>query len=632
MEEASLKREIRWFGSFSMGFADVGADVFVAVGLVFLYAAGASPLAFLLASVTYICTAMAYGELTSMYPYAGGAHVYAMKGFNDFWGFLAGWTVMLDYTIDIALFAMASAGYAAVLVPGLVTGSLGVALGPLVLQVSLLQVFAASLILCLIVLNLLGIRGSSFFNEFFVAAVIVLEVFLLVAGFAFVFRWETLLQNLAVVGAPAPHQEIAYLPGMGSVPQQNFVYGITLAMISFIGIESIAQAAEETRNPTRWIPRAFKLSIISIVVFTIGFAFLGAGMLPWGGLADSYLNPLARMAQEVPMGGGLLALLVGIAGVGICMVSTNTGVVGVSRVTYSMGRFDLMPKFFSRINRRFKTPHVTILLFSLAGLVIALLAPLGLIADLYNFGAILSYMIVHLSLIAIRNKEPEAYRAWKPWGSLRFPYRGRKVEVPFSGLVGFVSTSLIWLLVVAYHPHGRLLGGAWLALGGLLYVLHRRHLGKHLFSTETAKRILPTGYRMNAVLMLRLPESEESVLGSLDEAHLDPRLHLTLLHVLDPAEARGPHAEGLRRAAEQELAALGKRLKSKGFAVATRVETDTVERIAEREANSPDNDLILLLKRGGHKADISKGKMEGLYEVLSRYPGKLMVIRRREHG
>ena len=75
-EEQTLRREVGWYGSFAMGYADVGADIYVAIGLVALFAAGASPLAFLIASITYIATGVAYSELATTYPYAGGAHIY----------------------------------------------------------------------------------------------------------------------------------------------------------------------------------------------------------------------------------------------------------------------------------------------------------------------------------------------------------------------------------------------------------------------------------------------------------------------------------------------------------------------------------------------------------------------------
>src|SRR5713101_1320847 len=100
-DEQALKRDVGWYGSFAMGYADVGADVYIALGLVALYAGGRAPLAFLVAAITYVSTGLAYAELATTYPYAGGAHIYSMKAFNDLAGFVAGWAVMLDYTVDI---------------------------------------------------------------------------------------------------------------------------------------------------------------------------------------------------------------------------------------------------------------------------------------------------------------------------------------------------------------------------------------------------------------------------------------------------------------------------------------------------------------------------------------------------
>jgi len=93
-KKVSLKREIGLLGSFSMGFADVGADVFLAIGIVALYAAGFSPLAFLIASICYITTGLVYAELSELYPYAGGAQVYGTKAGGDALGFLVGWAIL----------------------------------------------------------------------------------------------------------------------------------------------------------------------------------------------------------------------------------------------------------------------------------------------------------------------------------------------------------------------------------------------------------------------------------------------------------------------------------------------------------------------------------------------------------
>src|SRR5579875_3792380 len=106
-----LRRAVGIWGSFAWGYADVGADVYVAVGLVAGYAQGMLPVAFLAAGLIYVIVGMAYTELSSAYPVAGGSQYYAMRGLGDFWGFVAGWALLLDFTIDVSLFAISTAGY-----------------------------------------------------------------------------------------------------------------------------------------------------------------------------------------------------------------------------------------------------------------------------------------------------------------------------------------------------------------------------------------------------------------------------------------------------------------------------------------------------------------------------------------
>ena len=116
-DQASLRRSVTPWGSYSWGYADVGADIFVALGLVFGAAAGASNVAFLFAGFVYICVGLAYTELAAAYPVAGGGQYFVMRGLGDLLGFMAGWAVLLDFTIDIALFAWGCVGYLSNLIP-----------------------------------------------------------------------------------------------------------------------------------------------------------------------------------------------------------------------------------------------------------------------------------------------------------------------------------------------------------------------------------------------------------------------------------------------------------------------------------------------------------------------------------
>src|SRR5437879_4550513 len=106
-----LRRAVGVWGSYTWGYADVGADVYVALGIVMAAAQGATNVAFLFAGLVYVMVGLAYTELAAAYPMAGGGQFYVLRGLGDFWGFVAGWAVLLDFTIDISLFALASAGY-----------------------------------------------------------------------------------------------------------------------------------------------------------------------------------------------------------------------------------------------------------------------------------------------------------------------------------------------------------------------------------------------------------------------------------------------------------------------------------------------------------------------------------------
>ncbi len=606
-----------------MGYADVGADIYVAVGLVALYAAGASPLAFLIAAVSYLCTGLAYAELATIYPYAGGAQVYAMKAFNDLTGFVAGWAVMLDYTLDIALFALATSGYLSFFIPGL---NIGLA--------------AVLFIAFLIFINLVGIRYSSGLNSLFVSLDLLVEATILITGFLWAFHLNLFLAQLPVVGTPSALTEVFYYQGL-SVSSQNFIYGVTIAMSSFIGIESIAQAAEETKNPTRWIPRASKLSIVSVIFVAVTMITLALGVLPYqtfqhGSLAVN--DPIAVIAGNIPYVGIVLAPIVAFTGLTICLVSTNTGVIGVSRIVYSMGRYDLLPKWFYKTHRRFRTPYRTILLFGIIGALLASIGQLTLVASLYNFGALLSYILVNASLIVLRNKEPDTYRAWRIKGDLTL--RGGRLKIPIISLVGVIITSLLWSLIIVYHPDGRLLGTSWILVGLVLFFVFRQRLKISPLSKVSGSRILPGGYTLNAtvlvdVLQVDVPDENEVVAASIMKS-LDRRLKIRLLAVVDPMsmglrmENVGAYEQlkELESETRSELLEIRKRIKRHGYECEERVRVGPFSNVILDEAEKGTSDVFAVIRRKGFRGDIERQSI--IEQVFSQYPGKLMVIRRRE--
>jgi APA family basic amino acid/polyamine antiporter len=630
-----LRREVGWYGSFAMGYADVGADIYVAIGLVALFAGGASPLAFLIASVTYVATGLAYSELATTYPYAGGAHIYAMKAFNDLFGFIAGWAVMLDYTVDMALFSLASAGYLSFFLPSIKTGYIVLQFFAMKIGISHLGIVAGIMVAFLLIVNVIGIRESSLFNEVLVSFDLVVETVILVVGLLLAFSLARFLGQFTAFGSPELHLNIAYsLPSLG-IQDQNFIYGITIAMTSFIGIESIAQAAEETKRPDRWIPRANKLSIISVVVFAVGLSALSMGIMGWQDLAAARNDPIRAIAAHIPIVGPYLAPIVAATGFAICYVSTNTGVIGVSRIVFSMGRFDLLPRWFYKVHPRFKTPFRTIIFFGVIGIALAMVGELTFVADLYNYGALLSYVLVNICLIVLRNKEAGAYRAWKVPGTLTLRLRERVFFIPFISVIGAVSCAILWSLILMFHEGGRILGTAWILVGIVGFVALRRMKGMRVLTAETGKRILPGGYVMNAAVLVRTPEDEETVISSIREA-LDKRFRITLLNVVDPADL-GLSIDDLsdyfqikeyQSQSMKELQSIARRLRSIGYEALPRVEIGSFIEIVEEEARADRNDVVVLIRRKTVKGHVERDREDSALAVLSKYPGKTMIVRR----
>ena len=150
----TLRRAVTPWGSFSWGYSDVGADIFVGLGLVLGAAAGASNVAFLFAGIVYVCIGLAYTELAATYPVAGGGQYFVLRGLGDVFGFIAGWAVLLDFTIDITLFAWSCVDYLGQLMPVFALSA-----HP---WVHFLCAFGLIAGLCL--LNVVGVRESTTFN------------------------------------------------------------------------------------------------------------------------------------------------------------------------------------------------------------------------------------------------------------------------------------------------------------------------------------------------------------------------------------------------------------------------------------------------------------------------------------
>ena len=192
---------------------------------------------------------------------------------------------------------------------------------------------------------------------------------------------------------------------------------------------------------------------------------------------------------------------------------------------------------------------------------------------------------------------------------------------------------MLWGLILTFHEGGRILGTAWILIGLVGFVALRRIKHMPVWTAQTGKRILPGGYIMNAVVLVRSPEDE--VLDSIKEA-LDKRFHITLLTIVDPVDL-GLSTDMLSDYSQireyqtetlDELQSLAAQLRSDGYEATARVEIGPFIKILDEEAGAEKNDVILLLKRKTIRRHIEKEGEESALAVLSKYPGKLMISRR----
>jgi basic amino acid/polyamine antiporter, APA family len=495
-EEPTLRRAVTPWGSFSWGYSDVGADIFVGLGLVLGAAAGASNLAFLFAGLVYVCIGLAYTELAAAYPVAGGGQYFVFRGLGDIFGFIAGWAVLLDFTIDIVLFAWSCIDYLSKLVP-----VLSFTAHPLTHFITVLIV-----ILALATLNIVGVRESTAFNEVVSGLDVLSETAILFFGFLFAFNPDLLVHTMTT-SWPASFQ---------------LMNGVSLAIISFVGLESISQAAQETQRPASVIPRTSIGLILTILIFALAYSNLALGMTPWHplpldahghaqtmwhflGNEDNNGAAVAVLSSLIPYYGALAALYVPVLGAILLLISSNSGVFGSSRIAYAMSHNKLLPSVFQQVHPRYRTPAVSILSFcgvAVVELFFAALPSLDVhvrgtyahlfrgedgitfLGDLYAFGAAASYSMVFVALVALRLKDPQSPRKFKMPFNIPMRLRGSRVEFPVLAVVGFCGIMSILVFTMITHEIGRIAGPSWLVIGVISYLIYRKRKGLPVFGSQ----------------------------------------------------------------------------------------------------------------------------------------------------
>jgi APA family basic amino acid/polyamine antiporter len=445
-----LRRVLGIPAVFSAGYGNVGSSIYYALGIVALVAMGATPVALGIAGVLFIFTALTYAEGTAALPEAGGSASFARHGFGNLAGFIAGWALMLSYIVTISISAFTIPPY------------LGFFWEPFKDSPFIGTMASIGIIFFLMVLNVIGIRETSFVNVAAAMLDILTQVSLVVIGFVLLFSPSVLV-----------HRIIDNWPAT-----ESLILGIALASIAYTGIETMSQMAEETKRPETNVPRALVMMIVAVLVIFAGISMVSLSAMPPEQLASEWArDPVAGIAFYLPVEliRTILKPLIAVLAGTILLIATNAGLIGISRLAFSLGSHGLVPPVLSRVHQRFKTPYISIILFSLMAILI--LVPGFLATDvfasmgaLYAVGSLLAFMFAHASILGLRIKKPDMPRPFK----LRWNVRINGRELPVSAMIGLAATLVIWVIILITESYSRWVGLGWMAGGIIIYYLYQR--------------------------------------------------------------------------------------------------------------------------------------------------------------
>jgi APA family basic amino acid/polyamine antiporter len=438
---------------FSTAYGNVGSSIYYALGLTAVFALGLTPLVFLVAGIVFAATAATYAEGTVRYPEAGGSSSFARHAFNELVSFGAAWAQMLVYIVTIATSAFFVPHY-------LNTNPWDIVGGAVVIAV-------------LVALNTVGVQEAARLSISLAVIDFATQVLLVILGFVLVFSPEVLVDNIHWGVAPT---------------WANLAIAVPVAMLAYTGVETVSNLAEEAREPERSVPNAFKLVAAATFTIYLTLPLIALSALPVkeidgelttllalppeeGGYAN---DPVLGVVENLGVEGSLLDVLqvyVGVLAATILVIATNAGIIGASRITYSMATYRQMPEVFRRLHPRFKTPYLALVIFAgIAPILILLPGDVNFVGTLYSLGATLSFTIAHASLVRLRTKDDGSGAAFRARPNLRLG----NVDWPVFAVLGGIATGLSFLVILFQNPLTRWVGLGWMVLGLIAYAVYRR--------------------------------------------------------------------------------------------------------------------------------------------------------------
>ena len=505
--KAKLPRTLGAGALFSACYGNVGSSIYYALGVTAAFALGLTPLALILAGLVFVSTALNYAEGTAALPHAGGSSSFARRAFNEPAGFLVGWIQLLNYTATVAISSYTAVSYLAVLghyVPVFMlleqaTWHIGVSI---------------AVVAALMAVNVIGIQESSAVNLMLAMLDLVTQFVLVVLGLFLLFNWRTVISNIHLGVAPT---------------WGNFLASISIAMVTYTGIETISNMSEEAKNPGRTVPRATYAVIVAVLFVSAFLPTIGMSAFPvhLDPATHQYTTELATQWKNDPVAGIVskfsppalaywAGVWVAILAFTILVIATNAGLIGLSRLSYSLASNQVFPRRFAALHPRFKTPYLSILVFGAVAALLILPNRIEQMAAIYSLAATFAFCTAHLSVMRLRYVVPAMYRPYRMPFNVNF---GRS-SIPLLSVLGALAIGSVFTQLLSQNiSQSSFIFIGWLALGVLAFVAYRRYQKEPIWEPL---EVAPPEVRRGGAAGSRAPQEAYLRLGRRQRAHVKP--------------------------------------------------------------------------------------------------------------
>ncbi|HEY8304441.1 MAG TPA: amino acid permease [Solirubrobacteraceae bacterium] len=434
---------------FAVVYTSLASAVFFSLGVVADHAFGLTPIVFLIAAVMFGVTAMTYVEGASLHPEPGGSTVFARYAFNELTSFVAGWAMLLDYVILIAVTSFAATQYLSVFWAPL--GHTGEAL---LLSIAIIAFVVFT-----------SIRGFNWRREYRIGLVVVgalaLELVAIAVGLGQFFDAHKLVSQVHLGTSPT---------------WSGLIFALTITTIAFTSVESASGLAGEVKAGRGSLRRLIASGTATVVIAYVGVAIVAVTALPLPSATtpghDFTDAPVVDVMRQLHphMLSQTLVYTIGAVAVVTLIAAADSAMLGLSRLAYSLSTNRQIPSGLGRLHPQRSTPYVLILLAGLLAATLVIPESLDFLVGIYAFGAMLAFTIAHLSVVKMRYSEPQSNRPYRTPFSVRL----RGGDLPLLAVFGAIVCSAGWIATMVVHEPARYVGLGWMLAGIVLYVLYRR--------------------------------------------------------------------------------------------------------------------------------------------------------------